>query len=784
MGKTAKETKIISKKIIGYRNYWPVLVIISLWVFFCMPFFIRGLMPFPSRYLVTFFPPWNSEYSGPVKNGAMPDVITQIYPWKYLTAQTWKSGNIPLWNPYSFSGTVQAGNYQSAVFSPFNFMYLLFPFNLAWSLIILIQPLLAGLFMYLLLKTYRLTGWATIIGSVAFMFSGFLVVWMAYGTLGYAALFLPLMIALIERETLRHSYINGILLSVCAALSLLSGHFQISIYVILAAFIYLTTKFRSTPRRTGFLLAYLLFGIGICLPQLLLTLDAYGQSVRSRLFLKGEVIPWQYLLTVFAPDFFGNPVTRNDWFGHYAEWASYVGVVPLFFAFRAAIDKWSSRVYYLFLAVGSILLAYDTVFVNILFALRIPVISTSAASRIIFLFSFSLSVMSAFGADAIRRDWQSGRKSVNLKITALLLFVIAGIWVTLLGFHLFEPDKIQIAKRNLILPTIFGITALTLLIIGYFKKRILLKAVMGLLILLCCYDSVRYASKWMPFDSQADAYPENKTIAYLVKNTGFYRIYGNLGGEACVRFGLYCIEGYDAMYQGRYGRFVASVPEGELKDSDRSVVNLNKNGKFTDNILRLLGVKYIVHRVSDGRNVWAFPYWNYDPEIMKPVYADQYYQVYEYQAAFPRVFLASKYIIAGNDDEIIRLINAKDTDLKENLILESKPPIEPASGNGIAEIISYKPNEVIIRAQSDAPKLLFLSDTYDKGWKVSVDGGNAALLRADYDFRAVSVPPGSHTIRFVYRPDSLTAGLIICGLSVIFIILTTFIWNKYENRHL
>jgi uncharacterized membrane protein YfhO len=116
--------------------------------------------------------------------------------------------------------------------------------------------------------------------------------------------------------------------------------------------------------------------------------------------------------------------------------------------------------------------------------------------------------------------------------------------------------------------------------------------------------------------------------------------------------------------------------------------------------------------------------------------------------------------------------------------LESKPPIEPASGNGIAEIISYKPNEVIIRAQSDAPKLLFLSDTYDKGWKVSVDGGNAALLRADYDFRAVSVPPGSHTIRFVYRPDSLTAGLIICGLSVIFIILTTFIWNKYENRHL
>jgi hypothetical protein len=106
----------------------------------------------------------------PVKNNAMPDVITQIYPWKKLTIDSWKSGSIPLWNPYSFSGTVQAANYQSAVFSPFNLIFFILPFLDAWSLQVLFQPLLAGIGMYVFLRSLSRSRSGSLIGAIGFMF--------------------------------------------------------------------------------------------------------------------------------------------------------------------------------------------------------------------------------------------------------------------------------------------------------------------------------------------------------------------------------------------------------------------------------------------------------------------------------------------------------------------------------------------------------------------------------------------------------------------------------------
>ena len=169
------------------------LVILIVGIFFASPYFIKGLVPFPSRYLVNHFSPWNahSEFALPVKNNAMPDVIGQIYPWKKLTIDTWKNGEIPLWNPYSFSGTPHLANYQSQVFSPTNLLYFIFPFLDAWSIQILLQPILAGIFMFLYMRSLKISELGSIISSVSFMFCGFVVTWMAYGTLGYAILFLP-----------------------------------------------------------------------------------------------------------------------------------------------------------------------------------------------------------------------------------------------------------------------------------------------------------------------------------------------------------------------------------------------------------------------------------------------------------------------------------------------------------------------------------------------------------------------------------------------------------------
>src|SRR3989304_8660667 len=174
-------------------KYWPIIFIVGVWLVFAHPYFIFGKVPFPSGYLVNFFAPWNAvpDFAGPYKNGATPDVITQIYPWKNLVIELWKQGSIPLWNPYSFSGTPLLANYQSAALSPLNLLYLIFPFTDAWSIAVLLQPLLAGLFMYMLIRPFRVNSGGSVIASIAFMFSGFITTWMSYQTLGYAILFLP-----------------------------------------------------------------------------------------------------------------------------------------------------------------------------------------------------------------------------------------------------------------------------------------------------------------------------------------------------------------------------------------------------------------------------------------------------------------------------------------------------------------------------------------------------------------------------------------------------------------
>ena len=78
----------------------------------------------------------------------MPDVVTQIYPWKHFVVSELKEGRMPLWNPNNFSGNPALANFQTAVFSPFTLLYFILPFIDAWSLTVLLQPLLAGIFTY------------------------------------------------------------------------------------------------------------------------------------------------------------------------------------------------------------------------------------------------------------------------------------------------------------------------------------------------------------------------------------------------------------------------------------------------------------------------------------------------------------------------------------------------------------------------------------------------------------------------------------------------------------
>lgn len=766
------------------KKYWPFLFILCAWLVFSAPFFISKKIPFPSTYLVSFFPPWSATYGMPVKNNAMPDVITQIYPWKKITVDSWRTGHIPLWNPYSFSGTPHAGNYQSAVFSPINILFFFFTETTAWSLLILLQPLLAGIFMYFFLRSLDRTKVACALGATSFMFCGFQVVWMAYGTLGYAALWLPFICSAMARYMKKINWWSLMGVSFGTCFSLFSGHFQISIYIISSAVLFALFQGFVTKKwkQAVIIFAFVLLGILLAAPQLLVSHDAYLQSVRSASFVKGEIIPWQYIITFFSPDFYGNPVTRNDWYGHYAEWAGYIGVIPLLFALYALYKPKSKMTWFFVILSGiSLALALPTPFSDILFRLRIPVLSTSAASRIIIITSFALCTLCAYGADRIRYDWKEKRTRLFTVFACLIFSGLAIFWLFLLFGHAFPADKLEIAIRNSLLPTFFVISGVALLRLGFSRKNLTVSIVLTVLLLISATDSLRFARKWIPYDPVEFMYPKVNVLSFLQSKLNNARVFGNYGNEMSAIFGIHSIEGYDALYQRRYGEFVSYASFGKVNTPERSVVLLGKKGVHAQRALDLLGVRYILHRISDGRNVWAYPFWEH-PQYVS-VYKDNEYEVMENTSALDKYFLASEYEVITGDEKILDRVFDEQFNPAKTVLLETKPTIDPSDGEASIEVETYSATEITFNTSSAVPKLLYAADTYDSGWKATVDGEATTLYRANFDFRAIPVPPGIHTVRMYYEPQSVTIGIRIALLGLLILAGGTY-KTLYDHRHI
>ncbi len=752
-------------KTIYKKEWFPVVIIFSLWFIFSFPFIFLNMVPFPSDYLASFFSPWSSypELFTPVRNNSMPDIISQIYPWRYFSIESWKDFTVPLWNPYSFGGTPHLANYQSAALSPLNLGFLLFPFVDWWSFLIILQPLLAGLFTYIYAKSIKVSSTGSLISSISFMFCGFMTSWAGYGTLCYAVLFIPLSLFAVEKYfyTQRSRYL--LLLSATIPLSFFSGHFQMSLYFLICVCAYVLYKCISSKKLFALLTLYsfILFGVLICAVQLLPSIELYLQSFRSTLFQKIEVIPWGYLVTILAPDFLGNPVTRNAWFGHYAEWNIYIGLLPLFFAIYSCFYyKKQYILFFLLASVASLLLAFQSPLLDFLVFSKIPVLSTSALSRVVVISSFFLALLAGFGFDYLSSDIEKRKiKKILIEFVAFGI-VFVGLWGFIFSNQFLDFEKLQIAKSNLRLPSlIFFVFGISLLICYCFKK-IGFKIFVVCVVLLISFDMLRFASKWVPFEPKNLVYPDIGVTNKLKEIAGYNRAFANFGAEGSVYYGVPVLEGYDAVYIRRFGQFIGSIDSKKLTDSARSGVDLPLASSNLLPVANFLGVKYFIHKVSDGQKGWEFPFWEYSPESIKLIYDDGKYQVLESANAYPRAFLVNKVITEKDPQKILDHMFNSQTDLLTTAIVEGDVS-ESNFSSGSAKIVSYAPNLVKIETNSHDKSFLVLTDVYYPGWNAYINGNISDMYRTDFAFRGLEVPKGENRIEFKYEPVSFRLGSYI-----------------------
>jgi hypothetical protein len=87
----------------------------------------------------------------------------------------------------------------------------------------------------------------------------------------------------------------------------------------------------------------------------------------------------------------------------------------------------------------------------------------------------------------------------------------------------------------------------------------------------------------------------------------------------------------------------------------------------------------------------------------------------------------------------------------------NQPPASPQP----AEIVRFAPEQIVIRAQTDAPAWLSVALVLYPGWTASVDGEPAPILRAYGTASAIPLPTGEHIVTLSYQPASFTLGAII-----------------------
>ena len=84
-------------------------------------------------------------------------------------------------------------------------------------------------------------------------------------------------------------------------------------------------------------------------------------------------------------------------------------------------------------------------------------------------------------------------------------------------------------------------------------------------------------------------------------------------------------------------------------------------------------------------------------------------------------------------------------------------------GGGTLRFLPGTPSKVRIEVTATGGGLLLLADTYAPGWLAHLDGAPVPLVRADYCFQAVALPPGNHVVEFSYDPYPFRIGLLLAG---------------------
>jgi hypothetical protein len=138
------------------------------------------------------------------------------------------------------------------------------------------------------------------------------------------------------------------------------------------------------------------------------------------------------------------------------------------------------------------------------------------------------------------------------------------------------------------------------------------------------------------------------------------------------------------------------------------------------------------------------------------------YTAYENRTVFPRAFVVEAARPLPPRDEVLAALTA--ADLRHEVLLEGDGVVTEGcvtAETQAAKVTDCQPNRITVSVDGAPAGWLVLADIWHPGWHATIDEVEVPMRRADFLFRAVRLPKGSHEVVFTFMPDSYRRGRLI-----------------------
>ncbi len=759
-------------------------------------------------FLAAFF--WQLTVQRRVLSPA--DLIFTVYPWSSQAPPGFQSPSNPLqsddafiYHPrrhslYSDDGTgfswwqddylagsrnTFSNDFLGLEFYPPAWAYYVLPFHIANGVFHVSILLVAGVAMYLLLCELRAPPPAAVYGALLFMLNGHFIVWLGAWPLPAILGLIPLMIFGFERHRRLRQPLYLLIPAACLAMQIyiayvpgwvVTGGVLVIYGLIRLALSIWRREYGGALRQAGAYVVASVLGLLLAtyslLPSVSSALASDYQADRQSGLGK---VPWKDAVTYLFPDYWGSPEIPA-WIGpggNYPEWIAYFGVstVPL-----VLIGMWRlQRGWAVWFALGILVFALSQVYgLEPLKSLaHVPGLRQTAAARWHYGVPLATSILAALGMYSLLEGDIPPRSRRFLAATvaaAMMLGIVFVVWLRLFrgdgdSWRLITEGRglvprpgdfvgeLEDFSTHLHRQMVFLLGSGALAIFALLARPVWTRRAVLALVLLAFLDLFAFGSTYGGTVEKADLYPPTQGLEYLQSDRDLFRIAaagGILPGYTANVYGLDIISGYDHYHDREYLAFLAPMlSKANVQFVDTFGYLYIDHPEAGRNLLALLNVKYVVFPPgSRPTDQW-----------LTTAYSGKDLAIYRLDAALPRVWGAGRAEVLPSRQDALDRVASDGFDPATTAVFASEDlppgfstPGGAAGGSFYARMTRYKSDGMTVRTDFSEAGFLILSERYDDGWRATVDGESARVLRADGILRAVPVSAGAHTVELYFRP--------------------------------